>query len=183
MVNTLARMINDVYRILPYGFPMKSVEPIKSVHKPDQIRALFIGEFRSAGGAFFYTGNNRFTVDTRKAFEQTLGIEFTDNQEFFEFFKARGFYMDSLVLESLTGVDKAVHRKISESCIPDLAKRIRVYQPDVIVIYLKRIWLYVAEAIDQSGIEPQAVYPLSFAENGRQRKFIDNLSEILTTLI
>ncbi len=125
-------------------------------HKPERIKVLFIAEaagFDSSGDLvqhFYFADNNLFrTVFT--AFEAVFGA-FGSPQSFLAFFRSTGCYLDHLSLVAVNRSDKKERQMGRQNAVPSLSGRLKLYQPEVIIILMKDIQKQVAEALDLSGI-------------------------------
>ena len=73
---------------------LQAVEATRKRFRPEQITTLFVGESAPASGDFFYNGNTALKRHMQRAMENSLG----EGGDFFERFKAYGWYLDDLVL-------------------------------------------------------------------------------------
>ena len=73
---------------------MEAVEATGTRFRPERITTLFVGESAPASGDFFYYGNTAMLRYMREAVEDSLG----ESGDFFERFKAYGWFLDDLVL-------------------------------------------------------------------------------------
>lgn len=136
-------------------------------YKPELVKILFVGEAPGAvapgaaapGAAapvpaknkHFYLANTNLYRTINTAFEQVFG-KFNSAEEFLGFFQSMGFYLDHL---SRTAIDKtdAAHRKAArQNAVFSLSERLKIYQPEVVIILMKDIQKQVAEAVEISGI-------------------------------
>jgi hypothetical protein len=155
------------------------IENIRQSYKPDHIRTLFVGESSPASENFFYFGNTLFTKCTRKAFERAHNFRFISDRAFLDYFKRQGCFLDDLSHEPVDHL-KGEHRNnaLKNSAL-SLAMRMQIYQPDVIIVWLKKIEPYVREAIRISDIQSR-FYTLPFPGNDNQNEYIEGLIRIIS---
>lgn len=138
------------------------------------MQLLFIGESPPNNGKYFYTGS-AMTTYTRRAFEKAKQLEFLDTYKFLDYFKDAGCFLDDLSLE------KGKPTGSLENEIKQLSERIAFVNPPIVVIVLKRIECDVRKAIEMSGCKP-VIHALPFPGHGHQKKYIDELSQIIENL-
>lgn len=152
-------------------------ESIRRSYRPDRVRFLLVGESPPASGKFFYV-RSAMTAYTARAFESAHGISFPKTQDFLNYFKACGFYMDDLSHTPVDKLGKTDREAKLQSNIDDLASRIKEMDPAFLAIALRKIEPYVLEAVRRSGCKPR-VFVLPFAGNSHQVKYMDQLSELI----
>ena len=157
---------------------MEAVEATRTRFRPERITTLFVGESAPASGDFFYYGYNAMQRHMQSAMEDSLG---GDGGEFFERFKAYGWYLDDLVL---TPVDKLTRSERNAKCSAaqkSLETRIAEYQPLAIVSLLISIKTFVdAAAIAAGSSAPRFAVP--FPGMGQQARFKAAMLQIIPTL-
>ena len=159
------------------GKRTRNIEELRKSYQPKKIRLLLIGESPPESGKFFYLESS-MTTFTQRAFENTFKLSFKNHKKFLQFFKKKGCYLDDL---SLIPVDREFplrKEEVLSGSIFSLAKRLTSYNPEIVVIVLKRIERRVNEALDLSRIQCER-YTLPFPGNGHQNKYIQKLSKIL----
>ncbi len=62
--------------------------------------------------------------------------------------------------------------------VVDFSERLKIYQPDVIIVALRKIVKYTQKAIELSQVKSH-YYQIPFAGNGWQNKYIEELEKIL----
>jgi hypothetical protein len=154
-----------------------NTELIRQSYRPASVLFLLVGESPPASGKFFYVNSN-MTVYTARAFEKAYGKSFASTQDFLDFFKKCGCYLDDLSHIPVDALSKGQRGKCLRENIEGLAQRIHEVCPQVIAIALRRIESYVRTAINKAGCSSK-VFVLPFAGNGHQNKYIDQLSFIL----
>ena len=87
-------------------------ERLRSAHKPEAIRLLFIGESRPAGGTFFYDGNSILQRWTAVAMSRAHAVDFEDSAAFPREFRAAGYYLDDLCLEPVNHLIPSERRRV-----------------------------------------------------------------------
>ena len=155
-----------------------NTEEARIHYKPKNIRLLFVGESAPAGGTFFYFGNSGFTNYTRQAFENGLGLKFESNLAFLDLFKESGCWLDDISQVSVNNLTRRERKSLLQDQTPDFAHRLREANPDYLIVTLKSIIPYVDAALGQVRTHPMVHY-LPFPGNGHQRKYMEQLAEIL----
>ncbi len=156
----------------------EDVEPLRASYRPSKIKVLFVGESAPAGGAFFYKQTGQVHGQFRKALAPHIG----DSPSFVEAFKQAGFYLDDLVLDSVNWLSRSERKAIHAANIPSLAERLRDYEAQHVVAFMKAIEAPVKAAIAASGISCQfEVVP--FPGNGRQAEFRSAMMAIMPKLL
>ncbi len=158
-----------------------NIEELRKSYKPQKIKLLLIGESPPESGKFFYLESSMITF-TQRAFENTFNLSFKNNKEFLKYFKKKGCYLDDLSLIPVNGIPPLRKEEVLSGSILSLAKRLTSYNPEIVVIVLKRIERRVNEALDLSRIQCER-YTLPFPGNGYQNKYIQKLSKILKSHI
>jgi hypothetical protein len=98
---------------------MNFIETLRASYRPQNITTLFVGESAPMSGEFFYQGK----TGLRRYMEKALSFDS------FESFKARGWYLDDLVLTPVNGLSKTERRLQCEGAVTSLAARIAEYRP------------------------------------------------------
>lgn len=156
----------------------ENIEKIRYSYKPNKVRILLVGESAPAAGNFFYLGDSLCNY-TKSAFAKVYPeVGSQTMQNFLDFFKEKGFYLDDLCLMPIDKLDKKQRRQCIKNSVQSLAERIKMYSPIVVISMLKSIKTDVLESVHFSGVNAQ-FYSLPFGGNGHQNKYIDELSEIL----
>ncbi len=152
-------------------------ERIRKLFKPDKIKLLLVGESPPASGQFFYV-QSLMTKYTSRAFEKVFRISFNDTMSFLIFFQNQECYLEDLTTTPVNKMPKVEREKLLEQGIIRLSKKLIDFDPEAIVIVLKKIERYVKNAIGIAGLRCP-VYSLPFPGNGHQNKFIKELSSVL----
>lgn len=118
------------------------------------------------------------TTYTQQAFEKVYKKSLDNQLAFLKYFQKTGCYLDDLSHMPVDGKLKTERERLLKEAIPTLSRRLKSYKPDVIVIALKKIEKHVREAICKARLSCP-IYTISFAGNGHQNKYINELSEIL----
>lgn len=87
------------------------VERLRLALKPDTIKVLFVGESAPAGGTFFYKADSNLYRYTREAFSVAFGLTCASGRDFFDLFKAHGFYLDDLCDTPVNDLSKTLRRR------------------------------------------------------------------------
>lgn len=171
------QLINDInnfeYEILRRSF------------KPEKIKVLFVAESPPPleRRTFFYLAKSGLYCHTRSAFKNVYGNGI--NPDFLSFFKAKGCYLDDLssLPSNLTEIKKS-----ADFYIRSLSERIKVDDPQAIVIVGRSIGELVKKAIKDSGIlekidESLVFDEVPFAGNSHQCKYILEVELAMQKLI
>lgn len=166
-----------------------SVERCRSKFRPEQIKVLFVGESAPAGGTLFYCANSNLFHATRQAFIDAFSEDCGEGKGFLTFFRDRGCYLDDLCLIPINKRDKSIPRsvwkrqrnQIRENNIPNLASRIRAYNPKYIVVVMQEITNCVQRAANEAGLSNIKIESLTFPayRNERKEAYIRKLSTLL----
>ena len=153
------------------------VEILRASYKPNKIKILIVGESAPAGGTFFYDKSN-MTLYTKKAFENAFDKSFSNEKDFLDFFKNQNCYLDDICLTPIDKMENQQREQMLKNSVVDFSERLKIYQPDVIIVALKKIVKYTQKAIELSKVQSQ-YYQIPFAGNGWQNKYIEELEKIL----
>jgi len=153
------------------------VELLRKSYKPNNIKILIVGESAPAGGTFFYDRSN-MTLYTKKAFENAFDKSFSNEKDFLDFFKKQSCYLDDICLVPIDNMEHKQREQMLKDSVFDFSERLKTYQPDIIVVALKKIVKYTKQAIELSQVKSQ-YYQIPFAGNGHQNKYIFELEKIL----
>ncbi len=152
-------------------------EKVRMSYKPVSIKLLLVGESPPASGQFFYV-RSLMTIYTSRAFETVFSKSFVNTSAFLEFFQDKGCYLEDLTTTPVNKMSTVEREKTLEQGVILLSKKLIDYNPEAIVIVLKKIERYVKNAIRITGLSCP-VYTLPFPGNGHQNRFIQGLSIIL----
>lgn len=150
------------------------IETLRHSFRPDKITVLFVGESTPQGGTFFYHGNSQVFRYLKKALNGGEG--------FLGEFKAKGYFLDDLVLEPINHNTNAERRRLHNMAVPGLAERLATYRPLTVVSILKSIKQPVTEAIVRASISGIPHYSVAFPGTGQQGRFLEEIAEILPVL-
>jgi hypothetical protein len=150
------------------------VERLRRKFRPRRITTLFVGESAPKSGAFFYDGNTNFYRYMKKALN--------GGNNFLMEFKAKGFFLDDLVLRPVNGFKQRHRKRLHYNSLPSLARRIARYNPRIVISVMVSIHDVVAEAIRQSGSKRIRHYRVPFPGNGHQKKFVRAIQRIRSNL-
>ncbi len=113
-------------------------ERIRKSFKPDRIKLLLVGESPPASGQFFYV-RSLMTKYTSRAFETVFRIDFSDTTSFLKFFQNKGCYLEDLTMTPVNKMPTVEREKTLEQGIIRLSKKLIDFDPEAIVIVLKKI--------------------------------------------
>ncbi len=154
---------------------------LRQQYKPDKINILFIADAPAAGNRFFYRKNSELFKAVKAAFTQVFG-EFTDRDEFLNFYKDFGCYLDNICLVPVKHLPDKEQKAERQRGIQPLAERIAEMQPRLIIITMKAIEKYALEAIAQSkadSIEKVVSIPFPL---GSMTNFNNSISGIVRAI-
>ena len=152
-------------------------EKVRLSFKPEKIKLLFIAESPPASGDFFYV-RSRMTVYTARAFGSVFEESFISTSDFLNFFQDKGCYLEDLTSTAVNKMASSDREKYLKKGILQLSDKLRLYNPEAIVIMLKKIERHVKSAVAIAGLTCP-VYALPFPGNGHQNKFIRGLKNVL----
>jgi len=156
-----------------------STEELRRKYKPKRTRVLFIGESAPAGGTFFYRGDSNLARHTKEAFAVAFNRSFEDDNEFLDFFKSTGCYLDDLCLVPVNKEAPVERSRCWEKGIEPLSRRMRKAKPKAVVVVMKGIRRHVERAAIRAGIDPAALHTLPFPTRGRQKCYVESLVGLL----
>lgn len=119
---------------------------LRQHYKPQQINVLFIADAPAAGSRFFYKKNSELFKAVKAAFTQVFG-EFKDKDEFLNFYKDFGCYLDNICLVPVKHLSTKEQNTERQRGVQPLSERITEMQPRLIIITMKAIEKYALEAI------------------------------------
>jgi hypothetical protein len=149
------------------------IEAIRQRFRPARITTLFLGESRPASGRFFYRGNSGMTRHMRHA----LMPEAASDDAFLAGFKARGFFLDDLVLSPIDKMRRAERRARWRAALPAFLARLAEYQPGAVVVVLLGMQPLLSRAIRAAG-HTMPVYGVPFPGQGNQGRFHAELGRL-----
>jgi len=115
---------------------------VRLSYKPENIKLLFIGESPPSSGKFFYLQSN-MTIYTSRAFESVFNKSFNDTKSFLEYFQERKCYLEDLTKIPVDKMSTKEREFTLKQGITELSLKLIDYNPEAIVIVLKKIDKYV----------------------------------------
>ncbi len=161
-------------------------EELRARYKPATVKVLFVSESPSSGDAFFYRANSRLYKFTQEAFAEVYGEERCgEGEQFLEFFKAQGCYLDDLCLDSINHLDEKMKKQMWRQGVTPLAERIRHMEPKPLqcIVVIKEIEWNVRTALQQAEASIIPLRSITFPAYGHQTKYVRELIPILRELI
>jgi len=152
---------------------VNSFENVRNSYRPHRITTLFVGESAPHGGTFFYNQDSGLFREMRKAFQ--------GKNRFLDDFKRNGFYLDDLVLEPVNQLESKHRISLCKQSVSSLAKRLKDYKPDAILILLMSIKPMVLSAMREAGL-PYEPYCTPYPCFGNQPRFHKAMIEIIPNL-
>lgn len=171
----------DRHRIATGRTPEEPMQLLRKRYRPDVVRLLFIGESPPAGGTFFYAANSVLFRYTQRAFATPFGDCAGDGQEFLEYFRQSGCYLEDLCLQPVNNVRGSPRRALHREGIAPLAGRLSQLreQPCAIVIVGRSIRRPVCDALQQTGWDGARAFSTVFPAMGHQNRYVRELAEVL----
>ena len=163
-------------------------EELRARYKPATVKILFVSETPPSGDAFFYRANSRLYKFTQEAFAEVYGEERCgEGEQFLEFFKAQGCYLDDLCLDSINHLDEKMKKQMWRQGVAPLAERIRRMEPKPLrcIVVVKRIEWSVRSALQQAEASMIPLSSITFPnpQYGLHKKYVRELIHILRELI
>lgn len=163
---------------------MGDVEQVRQKYLPEKVKVLIVGESPPHSGKFFYTGDD-LTSRTWEAFSWVFMdvIDLSTYEEFLNFFKKQGFFLDDLCLEPINRIKANNERiKMRKKWVPSLAERMKEYNPEAIVFIMKGARQQFEDAVKRAGLCNVPRYYTSFPSFSEQNKK-DYVQEMVSALI
>ena len=163
---------------------MNPIETLRHSYLPAVCKVVLIGESAPDGGNFFYKGDTLCTY-TKEAF----CIAFpdanipNDNMMFLDYFRDHGFYLDDLSLIPINNAGPQIRQQLNREGISSLSKRLRDYNPKVVICIMLGIRDYVKDAVERSRLPATIEFrAIPFGGNGQQGRYREELAVILRDL-
>ncbi|WP_462267343.1 hypothetical protein [Mucilaginibacter sp.] len=125
---------------------------VRQQYKPAKVNVLFIADAPAAGNRFFYRKNSELFKAVKAAFTQVFG-EFASHDEFLDFYRDFGCYLDNISLVPLKHLPPQEQDQERKRGITPLGERIAEMQPRLVIITMKAIEKHAMEAIALSKAE------------------------------
>jgi hypothetical protein len=158
-----------------------SPDALRERHRPKQVRVLFIGESRPAGGTFFYSENSNLYRYTREAFVRVFQ-DTCNGARFLDWFRGAGCYLDDLCLRPVNQLGTQERTEARREGIGSLGSRLAQIRPSFVIYTPRAIDRYIREAVREAGVEPLRVVGLPFPAMGHQGRFVEELVQLLNEL-
>jgi hypothetical protein len=153
---------------------VSELEKLRLSYRPQQIATLFVGESPPHNGTFFYKGDSRLFRELKKVFGDSVG--------FLSEFKAKGLFLDDLVLYPINHMEKAERKAHRWKGVPSVAQRMKSYQPSTVVALMCAIKPMVVEAMRRAGLSRIPLYVMPFPAQGNQVRFRTKMAEVVRTI-
>lgn len=154
-------------------------------YRPQRVKVLFVAESPPSSGKFFYFGENNLLSHLRSAVRESLkddaSFSLKEDASFLNWLKEYGWFLDDLVVKPIDNVSAAQRERECREARPDLASRIRRYQPSAIVTILLRIRDHVEIAACRADSKA-CLYFVPFPGHGNQKEFRADMARILPRL-
>lgn len=158
---------------------------IRQLYEPEAVQLIFITEAVQPGKRFFYLKNSNVFRAIKEAFSQVFG-EFKSDEEFLNFFKENGCYVDYLCNEMINGLAPEVRQAVRTNSIKPLSERLAAMKPKVVITMMKVLEPEVNKAIESSGItsvQYTRAVPFPAHSQTNVEKCIAALVEVLEELL
>lgn len=143
-------------------------------YEPGDVRVLFIGESRPAGGTFFYFANSILYEATREAFAQALPEAPQD--DFLDAFRGAGCYLEDLCSEPVNRMATTDRQAARSRSVPELAARLDGLEPDLVIIVMKAIAMDVERALARAGLDGTPTRTVPFPRRERRGKYVEEVA-------
>ena len=153
---------------------MNDLENLRLSFRPHRITTLFVGESPPHGGTFFYRKDSLLYHKMRESFD--AGAAFLSE------FKAKGFYLDDLVLCPINQMEEEIRNKRRWKGASSLALRIADYRPAAVVALMIAIKPMVWHAICTAHLSQLPLYVVPFPRPEHQKRFKTEMAEIIQML-
>jgi hypothetical protein len=132
--------------------PLSAAERTRRRYRPTDIRVLFIGESPPAGGTFFYHANSNLYNATREAFQAAIPA-LREEPVFLDAFERLGCYLEDLCEQPVNDLDMRDPMRLQARAdgVTPLARRMRRFSPQVVVVVMKAIAGDATRALVASG--------------------------------
>jgi hypothetical protein len=155
--------------------PVRDLEKLRHTFRPQHITTLFVGESAPDAGTFFYKENSLLY----RFMKQSFG----DIANFLTEFKAKGFFLDDLVLYPVNKMEKKERVEHRQKAVGSLASRMADYAPSAVVIVMCAIEENVVDAMGKAGLSHVPRYVLPFPSRpNNQLRFKADMAKIITNL-
>ncbi len=161
---------------------MNFEEDRKRYH-PGDIKVLFIGESPPAGGTFFYRGNSLLAQYTKEGFSIPYSCRFDSTSQFLELFKKSKCYLDDLCLYPVNKMSDLIREEERRKGVKGLSERLIIYKPLVIITIINYVKDHVAQAVSMANLNNVTVYNLPFPGRYNNRRYVSELSEVISKFI
>ena len=155
---------------------MNDLEKVRRSFRPQHITTLFVGESPPHNGTFFYKRDSRLYYRVKEAFG--------NGANFLSEFKAKGFFLDDLVLYPINQIkDKNERNEHRRKGVSLLAGRMKDYRPAAVVVLMCAIKPMVVDAMNQAGLSSVPLYVTPFPIFPKNLKaFKEKMAEIMPKL-
>jgi hypothetical protein len=155
---------------------VNDLEKVRRSFRPQRITTLFVGESPPHSGVFFYKCDSQLYFRVKEAFG--------NGENFLSEFRARGFFLDDLVLHSINQIKEKNERNEHRwKGVPLLARRMKDYRPGAVVALMRAIEPMVVDAMAQAGLPSIPHYVTHFPIFPKNVKaFKQELAEIIPKL-
>lgn len=155
--------------------PMSDLEKLRHSFRPQSIAVLFVAESPPHGGTFFYKEDSLLYHKMRESFGNMAN--------FLSEFKARGFFLDDLVLYPINQIDDEKERnEHRRKAVSSLALRMAGYQPQIVVVLMCAIEQMVSDAMREAGLSNVPLHVVPFPRREHQERFKAKMAEIIPKL-
>ena len=158
-------------------------ERIRAQYRPEVVRVLLVGESRPKQGTFFYNGDSNLFRYTLDVFCRVLDVKFESADEFLQYFRKAGYYLDDLCLDPVNNMHKKSRKLARKAGIHQLANIIKACSPKAVISLMKGIAPNVRRAVARSGVVlEQGFHCVPFPSMGHQLEYQTELGRVLEKL-
>src|SRR3972149_2633508 len=154
-------------------------EELRAKYRPAKVKVLFVSESPPSGDAFFYCANSNLYIYTQEAFDKVYEGRCGEGEQFLEFFKEQGCYLDDLCLDSINHLDEKMKKQMWRQGVAPLAERIRRMEPKPLrcIVVVKRIEWSVRSALQQAEASMIPLSSITFPnpQYGLHKKYVREL--------
>ena len=167
-------------------FDTSYIKNLRKSYKPTNVKIMFVGLAPPTNGSFFYEPTSSLAAYTQLAFTQVLGRDFSDRENFLQFFKQSHCFLDDfstapINLKKMTS-SEIINWEID--CNNSLSERLKNDSPLAVIVIMKKVEKYIKKAIDDSQVDINFFSSLPFpAHSNRNREaYVEELSSTLRIL-
>ena len=157
------------------------LEGTRAQWRPKQVHVLFVGESPPAGETFFFNANSKLYWSTLQAFE--LAGLFDDGRcAFLERFRDLGCYLVDLCERPINYLPSKDQREARNAGVEILTDKLVGLSPCAVISTPRRVCKHIEKALAAASMQHVYFRSIPFPAFGHQRKYVAELSAILSEL-